>query len=125
MQLLGLLSYTIVFILAQGTFMFFFFKMIGEGGALNVLFKWQKMLDYFYASKYTSLNLIGKALGDCRMCCCFWFAGLSFITYRWLCIYLGVYHLEGLAAFVWAWIYWGLAAFYSYWFVTKASDNGL
>lgn len=125
MQLLGLLLYTVVFILAHGTLMFFFFKMIDNGGALDMIFKWQKMLDYMYGSKYTAVQLLGKALGNCDMCTCFWFSGASFFVYRWLCVHLDIYHVTGIGVFVWWWIYWGLAAFYSYWFVNKTSDNGL
>lgn len=125
MHLLGLLLYTVMFVLAQGTFMFFFLKMIENGGALDVIFRWQKMLDYMYGHKYKAIDLLGKALGICDMCCCFWLSGLSFFVYRWLAVSLDIYTINGWGILIWCWMYWGLSAFYSYWFVTKASDNGL
>lgn len=125
MQLLGLLIYTIIFILAHGSFMFFFFKMIEPGGALNVVFGWQKLLDYTYGHKYKAVELIGKALGNCEMCTCFWFSGISFFIYRLLAINLNLYTIQGWYVLIWWWVYWGLAAFYSYWFIVKMKNSGL
>lgn len=125
MQLLGLLIYTIVFIVANASMVFFFLKMIQPNGALDVILGWQKFLDYAYDHKYTAVKFLGKALGGCEMCTCFWFSGLSFFIYRWLAIHLNLYTIDGWYMVIWYWVYWGLSAFYSYWFNKKMSDNGL
>lgn len=123
MQLLGLLIYTIVFILAHGGMMYFFFRMIEPGGALDIIFSWQKLLDYTYGHKYRIVELIGKILGNCEMCTCFWLSFFSFFVYRWLALYLNLYTIDGWYVLIWAWVYWGLSAIYSFWFTRKLKDG--
>lgn len=121
MQMLIFISIGIIFILAQGGFMFFFFRMISHGGMLDVIFGWQKMLDKLYGSK---LYLLGKALGNCELCTCFWWALPSFFMFRWFTINSGYYPNIGLACSITVmWVFWCIAAFFSYYFVIKTNSE--
>ena len=125
MRLLILLIYTLVFVFAQGTFIFFFMKMIAPNGMLDVLFKWQRMLEWCFGHKYKAVQLLGKALGDCDMCTCFWAAVVSFFTYRWLAISLGMQIITGWQSLIWFWLYVVITGWYSLWFITKMKNDGL
>jgi hypothetical protein len=74
------LLYTILVIPAYGMALKIFFAMIAEGGALDVVFGWRKMLDNLYGGGKVK-RLIGKALGDCQQCTSFWMAVPWFFLY--------------------------------------------
>lgn len=74
------LLYSVMVIPAYGMVLRLFFTMIEEGGALDVVFGWQKMLARLYSGNKAQ-QLIGKALGDCKVCTSFWFAIPWFFLY--------------------------------------------
>lgn len=123
--MLELFIYTIIYIMAHAISIFFFLKMIGHGQLLDIILKWQKFLDFTYNHKSIVVQFIGKALGNCEMCTCFWSSFVSFFIYRSLATHLGIGIINGWLGLAWLWVFWGMCAFYTYWFITKTSDNGL
>lgn len=59
-------------IIAAGAITRTFWLFTREGGALDIVFRWQYLLDWLYKGG-TARQLLGKALGDCNMCTSFWF----------------------------------------------------
>lgn len=126
MQMLIFFFVTMLFIFGQGGFMFFFFKMTAVNGMLDILFKWQTMLDKLYGSKYIAFQLLGKALGNCDLCSCFWWSLPSFFMLKYISCALDVWPFSGIiSTIIWLWVFWTLSAYFSYYFVTKSRENGL
>lgn len=78
--LTNFLLLTMIFWFAGMCILDLFFKMIQPDGLLDVTFGWQKMLEHLYSAS-KPLQLLGKALGDCRMCTAFWFMPIWFTLY--------------------------------------------
>lgn len=112
--------FTIIFLLAHGAFMDTFFNMIAPNGMLDITLKWQRMLERLYNSEHIAFNLLGKALGDCERCACFWAGGLWTAMY-YLCVSaLGFWQIESTVAnIIWLWVVWVSNGTYSLWFVNK------
>ncbi len=72
---------TIMFLIAGNGIVKIFFEMIRPGGALDVVFKWQKMLNKLYAKQTKVSLLLENALGGCERCFTFWFMPFWFICY--------------------------------------------
>jgi hypothetical protein len=104
------LLYTILVIPAFGFMMRFFFQMIEPGGALDVVFGWQKMLDKLYRGGKVS-KLLEKALGGCKLCCTFWMAVPYFFAYwAFSRILFDYYPTDGM-------VWWKAIAFHVFWYV--------
>lgn len=77
----------VIFLLAviSGTIaLAIFFEMIQRGGALDVAFNWQLMLDRLYGKGQTGnkwATFAESVLGGCRRCTSFWFMPV------WFCFY--------------------------------------
>lgn len=71
---------TIISWFAGNCVLLLFFQMIQPGEALDIVFKWQKMLERLYGGS-AAQRLLGKALGDCQKCFAFWFMPLWFAVY--------------------------------------------
>lgn len=93
--------------------------MIQPGGALDIVFGWQRMLEDLYGSDKRWKNLLGKALGDCQQCTSFWFMPLWYLCYYAFCkIVVNVWVTDGIdawwkIAFVnWLWmtVFWSIGA---------------
>lgn len=80
-NLLAFLITTVLFIIAGNGIVKIFFEMIQDGGALDVLFGWQKMLAKLYAKEKKTSQLLEKMLGGCERCFSFWFMPTWFFTY--------------------------------------------
>lgn len=109
MHLLTFLLYTAIFMVAGLCILSTFYAMQAEGGALDVVFGWQKMLNRLYNGNKAQ-QLLGKALGDCQQCTSFWFMFLWFFAYWGFCrLVLGWYITDvagwwlwkGIIGFIW------------------------
>jgi hypothetical protein len=79
--MLTFLLYTLVFWLAGACIVKIWHFAIQPTQALDLLFHWQNMLAKMYSSKYKTIQLFGKALGDCEMCMSFWFNIIWYAVY--------------------------------------------
>lgn len=79
--MLEFLIITILFIAAGIGALSIFYAMIQEGGALDLVFGWQKMLDRLYRSEKKSARLLENALGGCQRCTAFWFMPVWYLCY--------------------------------------------
>lgn len=82
--MMSFLIVTVLFWLAGSCILKLFFFMIQQGGALDVVFGWQRMLNRLFNGNRRQ-QLLGKALGDCQMCTSFWFMPFWFICYYFFC----------------------------------------
>lgn len=105
------LIYTILFLAGGSMALKLFFTMIQTGNALDVVFKWQKMLAWLYGGN-KFMQLAGKALGDCAQCTAFWFMPWWFFLY-WKFSYLlfDYYPTQGIDSWFWK------IAFHAAWYV--------
>lgn len=96
---------SVIFCASATCILFWFFAMIQDGGALDIAFGWQKMLQRLYnGNKWQQLR--GKALGECRMCTCFWFMPLWFFLYYIMCKLSGHYWITDTLHVSNQYLYW-------------------
>jgi len=79
--MLTFLLLTIMFLLAGNGIVKIFFEMIQDGGALDVVFGWQKILKKLYAKESKVAHLLESMLGGCKRCFSFWFMPTWFLFY--------------------------------------------
>lgn len=118
---------TILFWAAGACMLKWFMLMIEQGGALDVVFGWQKMLHRLYNGT-PAQELLGKALGDCIKCTSFWFMPIWFACYyivskyafhhwitdtvhNWICI--------GIINMIWYCLFHGIGGMIGFYAVTK------
>lgn len=85
--MLTFLLFSLLCIASGNLVLKFFFEMSKTGGALDIMFGWQAMLERLYA-KGSLQNKSAKfymwaesALGGCEKCTSFWFMPLWYICY--------------------------------------------
>lgn len=74
--------YTVFYLIGLSCGIKIFHLSIQPEQALDMIFGWQKMLNYLYESQSKLKNLLGKALGDCEKCMSFWASVIATIIYR-------------------------------------------
>jgi len=75
---------TLLFLIGGACMLWWFFAMIQRGGALDIVFGWQDMLERLYNGTKAQ-QLLGNALGDCKKCTSFWFMPVWFCCYYLIC----------------------------------------
>lgn len=119
---------TLLFLSAGACVLRLFFAMIQDGGALDVLFGWQKMLSRLYGSQSKFKNLLGKALGDCRQCTAFWFMPFWFLCYYafcklvlgyWVTDSLEKWYAIGIVNYIWLAVFWSIGGVSGFYFNNK------
>lgn len=115
--------FTIIFLLSYGAFINTFFSMIAPNGMLDIVFKWQRMLDYLYGKEQVGYQLLGKALGNCERCTSFWLAPVWIVIYYVTVRSVGYWPDWGIAVnIIWGWVFWVSAAVYGLWFHQKINS---
>lgn len=118
-NVLSFIIISLLFLIAGNAMLKIFFEMIQSGGALDIVFGWQKMLERLYGSTKKWKQLLGKALGDCERCTAFWFMPFWFICYyafsnlvlhRWITTGLDAIWAICLINWIWLSLFWSIGA---------------
>src|SRR5690606_28181774 len=91
-----------------------------EGGAFDILFNWQDMLDKLYKGS-PGKQLLGKALGDCGVCFAFWLGPICYVLHYIIAGgVMASWPISGVAANVVYFIFfWNLVGFTNFLFIRK------
>lgn len=103
------LIYTLIMWFAGNCILKIFQQMTADGGALDVVFGWQKMLAKLYSGGKWA-QLLGKALGDCPVCTAFWFMPFWFVVYYFMAPIFVEWPITGGWNIVWYFVFHSIGA---------------